>query len=61
MDAERSAAVPPEDPRYEALRELFRRYELGELTDDAFTYLKRQILQGAIADEEMHPPRSRCS
>jgi hypothetical protein len=55
MNDERTAAVPPQDQRYEALRVLNQRYELGELTDDEFKRLKRNILQGAALDEEIRP------
>lgn len=38
--------------RYEHLRRIVRRYELGELTDGEFKYLKRQLLHGQVPAEE---------
>lgn len=46
-----------DDQRFEALRTLGRRYELGEITDAEFKQLKREILHGATTDAALLSPQ----
>lgn len=50
MVDDRNVLASSQDPRFEALRRLGLRYELGELSDDEYKQLKREILYGATPD-----------
>jgi hypothetical protein len=47
----------PQRSRYEALRRLVARYELGELSDDDFTRMKKEILRDASIENSVPQPR----